>query len=332
MIGRRVLLGGLPGAGCMAPAIRPATGAEPPYPERPVTLVAPFSVGGSADEAARLLAAHAPRHLPNKAAAILVENRPGASGAIGTNMVARAAPDGFTLLLARTASSAILPAIDPRTPYAWDEFTPLGLLYETPFVVCVRADAPWRHLRELLGALREAPGRLSFATSGPATVLDLGIRQLFVASGLPIDAGVAAPHAGGAEAVAAVVAGQAQFMGSSLSDVAPALAARTVRALVVGGKASHALLPGVPTAAEAEVPALAEITGWSAVFGPASLAARATEAWVSAVAALASDRAWTDAVRRAGSVPRSLPPDATRDFVRAQIALYGELARRLGLL
>ena len=108
---------------------------------------------------------------------------------IAADAVAKAAPDGHTLLLARTASSAILPATDPRTPYAWDEFTVLGLLHETPFVVCVRADAPWASLGELLNALREAPGRLTFATSGPATVLDLGVRQLFVSSGLPIDAG-----------------------------------------------------------------------------------------------------------------------------------------------
>lgn len=329
MIRRRLLLSSLPGAGCFLTAPF-AADAEPPYPDRPVTLVAPFSAGGSADAAARLLAAHAPRHLPNKKAEIVVENRAGASGAIGTNLVARAAPDGHTLLLARTASSAILPATDPRTPYAWDEFTVLGLLHETPFVVCVRADAPWTRLGDLLGALREAPGRLTFATSGPATVLDLGVRQLFVSSGLPIDAGNALPFAGGAEAVGAVVSGQAHFVGSGLTDAAAALSARTVRALVVGGD-RHALLPGVPTAKEADVPSLSTITGWSAVFGPASLPATVVEAWIGALAALASDRAWLEAVRRTGSVPRALPPSATRDFLRAQVTLYADLARRLGI-
>ena len=329
MIRRRLLLSGSTGAGCLAAA---AARADGPYPDQPVTLIAPFSAGGSADAAARLLAAHAPRHLPNKKAAITVENRPGASGAIGTASVARASPEGFTLLLARTASSAILPAIDPRTPYAWDEFTMLGLLYETPFVVCVRADAPWQRLGDLLGALREAPGRLAFATTGPATILDLGVRQLFMSSGLPIDAGTAVPFAGGAEAVGAVVSGRAQFIGSSITDAAAALSSRAVRALVVGGEERLPLLPGVPTAKEAEVASLSAITGWSAVFGPASLAAQAVEAWVQAIASLGSDRAWVEAIRRIGSAPRSLPPDATRDFLRAQIALYGELARRLGLL
>lgn len=335
MVRRRTLLvSGLSGAASSAAAAPAcATGADAPaYPEEQVTLVAPFSAGGSADAAARLVAAHAPRHLPNKKAAIAVENRAGASGAIGTNSVARAAPDGFTLLLARTASSAILPASDPRTPYAWDEFTMLGLLYETPFVVCVRADAPWQRLGDLLGALREAPGRLSFATSGPATILDFGVRQLFVASGLPIDAGTAIPFGGGAEALGAVASGRAHFVGSSVSDAAAALSARSVRALVVGGEERHPLLPGVPTAKEAEVASLSDITGWSALFGPASLPARVVEAWVGAVAALASDRAWLDAVRRSGSTPRSWPPNATRDFLRAQVALYGDLARRLGLL
>lgn len=331
MLRRRAMIAGLPGAAAAAAAAH-AQGTDLPYPGQPVTLVAPFSTGGSADAAARLLAVHAPRHLPNRNASIVVENRPGASGAIGTNSVARAAPDGYTLLLARTASSAILPATDPRTPYAWDEFTVLGLLHETPFVVCVRADAPWRRLGELLGALREAPGRMTFATSGPATILDLGVRQLFVANGLPIDAGTALPFAGGAEAVSAVASGQAHFIGCGLTDAIAALTARSVRALVSGGRERHPLLPGVPTAKEAEAENLEAITGWSGLFGPASLPAPVVEAWVGAIASLGSDRGWIEGTRRSGSVPRLLSPDATRDFLKAQIALYGDLARRLGLL
>lgn len=330
MLRRRLMLASLPGASVLA--MPSAWGADPPYPSQPITLVAPFSAGGSADAAARLLAAHAPRHLPNKNASIIVENRPGASGAIGTNSVARAVPNGFTLLLARTASSAILPAIDPRTPYAWDEFTVLGLLHVSPFVVCVHADAPWRRLGDLLVALREAPGRMTFATTGPATILDLGVRQLFVANGLPIDAGTALPFAGGAEAVGAVASEQAHFVGCGLTDAIAALSARSVRALVVAGRERHPLLPGVPTAKEVQAESLEPLMGWSAVFGPASLPEPVIEAWVNAIAALGSDRAWVEATKRSGSVPRPLPPSATRDFVRAQIALYGDLARRLGLL
>ena len=304
----------------------------PPYPDRPVTIVAPFSAGGAADIAARTLAAHAGRHLPNPAATLVVENRTGASGAVGTQSVARAKPDGQTLLLARIASAAILPAMDPRTPYAWDEFTMLGLLDQNPYVIAVRADAPWPTLRELLVALRERPGALNFATTGPATILDLGVRQLFAVAGLPIDAGVAVPFRGGGEAVAAVLGGQAQFLGNNLSDTAGAIAAGQLRALVVGTAEPLPALPGVPTAQEAEVPELAQITGWNALFGPPGLPEPVVAAWTRAVAALRQDEGWQAATRRVGSIPRLLGPEETRAFVAGQVALYRDLARRLGLI
>src|SRR3954453_23993112 len=128
-LSRRALIATLP----LLAGIGPARATGPAYPAAPVTLVVPFSAGGPADIAARLLVRHVPRHLPNPDAAIQVENRPGGSGAVGTQFVARAKADGQSLLLARTASSAILPAPDPRPPYAWDEFSILGLLEETPF-------------------------------------------------------------------------------------------------------------------------------------------------------------------------------------------------------
>lgn len=330
MLRRNLLIAGLSGSGALGAAQHAA--AEPPYPSRPATLIAPFSAGGSADAAARLLAEHAAAHLPNKDATIVVENRSGASGALGTNHVAHADPDGYTLLLARTASSAILPAIDARTPYGWDDFTMLGLLHVSPFVVCVRTDAAWRRFSDLIAALREAPGRLSFATTGPATILDLGVRQLFVANGLPIDAGTALPFAGGADAVGAVAAGQADFIGSGLADAIGAIAAGSVRPLLVSGLARHPLLSDVPTAKEAQSESIDAIMGWSALVGPRSLPQPVVVAWTDALASLASDRAWTGATMRQGNVPRVLSPEATRAFVRAQVDMYRDLARRLGLV
>jgi tripartite-type tricarboxylate transporter receptor subunit TctC len=317
------------------PAMRPPTAragqTATVYPDRPVAIVAPFSAGGAADIAARTLAAHAGRHLPNPSAILVVENRTGASGAIGTQHVQRAKPDGMTLLLARVASAAILPAIDARTPYGWDAFTMLGLLDDNPFVVAVRADAPWRTLADLIGTLREQPGTLNFATTGPATILDLGVRQLFAAAGLPIDAAAAVPFRGGGEAVAALLGGQAQFIGNNLSDTSAALAQGQLRALVVGAAERLPSLPDVPTAAEAEVPALAQILGWNALFGPPGLPEEIVAAWTAALRALGSDEAWLAATRRVGSRPRLLDPAETRAFVGAQAALYRDLARRLGI-
>ncbi|WP_165943274.1 Bug family tripartite tricarboxylate transporter substrate binding protein [Roseicella aquatilis] len=325
---RRALIGSLP----LLAGLPAARAAAPAYPATPVTLVVPFSAGGAADIAARLLARHAPRHLPNPAATLRVENRAGASGALGTLAVARARPDGQTLLLARVASSAILPATDPRTPYAWDEFSMLGLLEETPFIICVREDSPFETLRDLLNTLREKPGTASFATTGPATLLDLGIRHLFATAGLPIDAGLATPFRGGGEAVAALIEGRVQFLGTNLSDALPSLKAGRLRGLAIGTPERLRILPAVPTAREAEVPGLASVTGWSALFGPPGLEEEPARAWIAALAALRQDKAWQDGVQATGGIPRLLGPQGTRDFLATQMAFYRELGRRLGLI
>jgi tripartite-type tricarboxylate transporter receptor subunit TctC len=302
------------------------------YPDRPITLVAPFSAGGAADIAARTLAQHAPRLFGGASApTIVVENRTGASGAVGTQHVARARPDGYTLLLARVGSSAILPATDPRTPYSVDDFTWLGLLDENPFVICVRADAPWRTLQELLAALRDAPGRLNFATSGPATILDLGIRHMLASAGLPLDAAQAIPFRGGGEALTSLLGGQTQFVGNNLGDMMGAIQQGQVRALVVSGDARLASLPDVPHAAEAGLPQLSALAGWNALAGPSGLPDPVRASWARVLEALARDEEWNATTRRLGSVPRVLDAAATRAHVTAQIALYGELARRLGL-
>lgn len=309
-----------------APGLARAQGA---YPNRPVVLVAPFSAGGASDIAARTLATHAPRFLGQP---IVVENRTGASGAIGTQHVARARADGYTMLAARIASSAVLPALDPRAPYAWDEFTMLGLLDENPYVVCVRADAPWRSLADLLAAIRAEPGKLNFSTSGPTTILDLGIRHLLGAAGLPLDAAAALPFRGGGEALTALLGGQAQFLGNNLADMAGALQGGTVRALAISTRERFSTVPDVPTAREAGFPALEQIVGWNALFGPPGLPPEVTETWLRVLGALALDQeGWLGATRRLGSVPRITGPDETRRFVQQQVALYTELGRRLGL-
>ena len=324
MIARRSLL-----AAPLAAAGLPEARAQGAFPNRPVTLVAPFSAGGASDIAARTFAAHAPRHLGQP---VVVENRTGASGAIGTGHVARARPDGYTMLMARIASSAVLPALDPRAPYAWDEFTMLGLLDENPYVICVRADAPWRTLADLTGAIRAARGTLNFSTSGPTTILDLGVRHLLGIAGLPLDAATAIPFRGGGEALTALLGGQAQFLGNNLADMAGALESRSVRALVISTRDRFPLFPEIPTAREAGVPTLEQIVGWNALFGPPGLPAEISATWLRVLGALARDEeGWLATTRRLGSVPRVLGPEETRAYVRDQVALYTELGRRLGL-
>jgi tripartite-type tricarboxylate transporter receptor subunit TctC len=173
---------------------------------------------------------------------------------------------------------------------------------------------------------------MNFATSGPSTILDLGIRHLFASASLPLDAAVALPFRGGGEALTALLGGQAQFLGNNLADMAGALAGGTVRALAVSTRERFPTIPEVPTAREAGFPALEQIVGWNALFGPPGLPDGVVATWTRVLGALARDEEWLTATRRLGSVPRILPAAATRDYVRAQVELYRDLGRRLGLV
>ncbi|TQF84508.1 tripartite tricarboxylate transporter substrate binding protein [Elioraea sp. Yellowstone] len=305
-----------------------AARAQARYPDRPVVLVAPFAPGGASDVAARTLAGHADKHLGQP---IVVENRTGASGMVGTLHVRRAAPDGHTLLMARIASSAIVPAIDRAAPYAWDEFTFLGLVDINPYVVVVRADAPWRTLGELIEEIRRRPGALNHGSSGPSTILNLGIRYLLLQAGLAPDATVEIPFRGGGEVATALVGGQVQIVGQNLSEIAGALQGGQARALVVTTPERFAAIPDVPTAREAGFPALEAIVGWNALAGPPGLPDPVVRRWEAVLAALAKDEGWITATRRVGSVPQIRDGGAAKAFIGAQVALYRELGRRLGL-
>lgn len=298
----------------------------------PVRLIAPFSEGGVADIAARRFARHATRHMGAGAPPLRVENMPGASGALGTAAVARAAPDGETLLLARVASSAILPATDPRTGYGVDDFTWLGLLDANPFVIAVPAGAPFADLPALLARLHDTvQPPLRFATSGPATLLDLGIRKMFVLAGLPIDAAEAVATRGGGEAVAALLSGEADFLGGNLGDMMEAIRARRVRPLAIAGTARLPLLPDVPSTAEAGLPDMAYLSGWSAIAAPARLPDDLTRHWEGVIQRTGADPRWIRETEAEGSRPLVTDGAGARAHVLAQIALYRDIARRLGL-
>lgn len=323
-VSRRAVMG----ASLALPLAAPA-GAQPRYPDRPVVLVAPFGAGGASDVAARTFAGHADKHLGQP---IVVENRTGASGMIGTLHVRRAAPDGQTLLMARIASSAIVPAIDPSAQYAWDEFTFLGMVDINPYVFVVREDAPWRTLGELLDEIRRRPGALNHGSSGPSTILNLGVRYLLLQAGLAPDATVEVPFRGGGEVATALLGGQVQLVGQNLSEAAGAIAGRRVRALAVTTRERFPSIPDVPTVREAGFPALEAIVGWDALAGPPSLPATVTQRWGEVMGALAKDEGWIAATKRVGSVPWITDGAAAKAYIGEQVRLYRDLGRRLGMV
>lgn len=298
------------------------------YPERAITIVSPFAAGGDADIAARNLAPVAQRVLGQST---VVVNRAGASGAIGSLAVRNAKPDGYTLLLARVGSQAVLPALQKNLDYQWNSFTFLGLLELNPLVCAVRADSPHKTLADLAEALRARPGKLNYSTSGAGTILNFGPQLLFDVLGLGKDAAMQIAYKGGSEAALALIAGDVDFSCANLTSMIGNLKGGKLRALVTTTPERLKDLPEVPTAREAGYPQLEAIVGWSALYGPPGLPREIVERWAGVLAAAARDAQWMAATEKAGSMPRVLAPAETEKFAAEQFAVYERLGRQLQL-
>ena len=299
------------------------------YPAKPITLIVAFPAGSDADLSARNLANHARTHLGNQP--IVVSNRPGASGALGTQAARNAPADGHTLLLARIATHAILPAIDKAIPYKWNEFTMLSVLELNPYICAVKSDAAYKSMADLIGAIRTQPGKLNFATVGPGTLQNLGPQYLFSLVGLPKDAALGIAYKGSGELTTALLGGQVQFACNNLGTLLPHLQAGTLRALMTTTSKRLPEAAERPTARELGWPDMEKLAAWSALMGPPGLPRDVIERWADVLATLARDPGWLEGTRKLGGIPAIRSPQETERFVREQYALYEQLAQRLDL-
>ena len=306
-----------------------AAAAQAQYPQKPITFIVPFSAGGDSDLSGRNLAQHAPKYLGN--ATIVVVNRVGASGAIGAQAVRTAAPDGYTLLVARIATHAILPAMDTKVSYKWNEFTMLSLLELNPYVCVVKGDAPVKSMQELVELMRKNPGKLNFSTSGIGTIQNLGPQYLFTLTGLTRDHAVGIHYKSGGEVTTALLGEQVHFACNNLTTILSHIKSGTLRALMVTTPERLRDLPDVPTSRELGWPDMERITGWTALMGPPGMAKEAVDRWNEALAKVAQDPDWLAGNAKLGGIPAVRSQAETEKFVREQYELYEKLAISLGI-
>jgi putative tricarboxylic transport membrane protein len=298
------------------------------YPERPVTLIAPFTAGGDADLAARNLAPAAQRVLGQP---IVVINKAGASGGLGSQQVKDATPDGYTLLVARVASHAVLPALKKNLSYKWNDFTFIGLLDLNPVVCVVNAESPYGTLDDLKKAITTQPRKLNYSSSGIGTILHLGAQMLLQAFQAAPDAATHVPYKGGGEAALAVLSRDVDFSCLNLPSAVGLIQGKRLRALAVLTPERLKDIADVPTAREAGYPQLEAIVGWSALLGPPNMDRAALAKWVETLRAVAQDPAWRAAEQKIGSIPRILPPPETERFMGDQYDTYAKLGAQLHL-
>ncbi len=299
------------------------------YPAKPITLVIPFGAGGDSDLSGRLLAQHVAKYLGNPSFVPL--NRVGASGSIGAMAVRTAAPDGYTLLVARIATHAIFPALESKAPYKWHEFSMLSLLELNPFICAVRTDSPVKTVQDLYATIRKDPGKLNFSTSGPGTSQNMSAQYLMSLAGLKPDAAVGIHYKSGAEVTTALLGGQVHFACNNASTMVSHIRAGALRGLFVTTRERLPDTPELQTAREAGVPEMEKIVGWTALMGPPGLPKAVLDRWAAALASLAKDPEWLAGIARIGGIPAIRSATETEKYVREQYELYDGLIGALGI-
>jgi tripartite-type tricarboxylate transporter receptor subunit TctC len=309
-------------------ALAAAGAAAQGYPSKPITLVIPFAAGGDSDLSGRNVATHAAKYL-NKVSIVPV-NRTGASGAIGAMAVRNAAPDGYTLLVGRIATHAILPALDSKLQYKWNEFTMLSLIELNPYVCFVKGDSPYKSAADLVAEMRRNPGKLNFSTAGIGTSQNMAAQYFMTLAGLTKDHAVGIHYKGGGEVTSAVLGGQVHFACNNAPTVIPQVKAGALRALFVTPSRLPEM-PQAPSGTEAGFPDMNKIVGWTALMGPPGMPKEVVDKWTDVFAKLAKDPDWQQGNSRIGGIAAIRSPADTERFVREQYELYNNLVGTLGI-
>ena len=290
------------------------------YPSKPVTLIVTYPPGGGADAMARLLAQKMSEALGQS---VVVENKPGAGGQIGAAAVAKAAPDGYTLML-DASSFAVNPSLYPKLPYdPMKAFKPVGVVALFPNVVLVNANFPAQNVSDLISVAKKAKDSVFYASSGNGSAQHLAGALFESATGVDM---VHVPYKGGGPALNDVIGGQVPLFFGNLASTLQHVQSGRLRALAVTSAKRSPILAGVPTLSEAGVKG-AEIYEWNAVFVPAGT----SQAVVSKVAsafqhALDAPEVKQRIAQLGGEIQRTTP-ELAQAFIEQQISLWGRVIK-----
>ena len=296
-------------AACAMPLVRAQPAAWPQA--GPIRLVVPFAPGGSTDGIARAIAEEL---RPRIGQSVVVENRPGAGSTLGTGQVARAAPDGYTLLVSVVSASSVGSTLY-RGRIQWDpdkSFAHIADILRTPYVLMAGAATPYASLPDLLAYARTSPG-VAYGTSGVGSIPHLAMLRLAKAAGVEF---THVPYKGGAQAVADLLGGQLPLVLDGLAAAVPHLQAGRVKGLALSSAQRSALLPQLPTFAEQGQAALV-IDGWAGIAAPAGTPRPVLEQLAAAIREIKALPALQERYRAAASTGGSLELDAMQRFVRA---------------
>ncbi len=295
------------------------------YPTKPVRIVVTYVPGGNTDVAARIISPHLAENLGQL---VIIDNRGGAGGVVGTEIVARAVPDGYTLLFGTSAGLSINPQLQPRLPYNVErDFAPISLLVINPQLMVAYPGLPAGTVGEFLKLARAQPGKFNYASVGVGSPGHLAMELLRSMTGIDI---VHVPYKGSAPAVLDLIAGSVSVLFSSVPVMLQHVKAGKLKALAVGSATRTAAAPDIPTVAEAGVPGF-EYTVWYGLLAPSgtprAVVARTNEAVVKSLRLPQLDQQ----LRAQGSEPRPSSAEEMARFMKAEQARWSRVVKATGL-
>ena len=295
------------------------------FPSKPVRIVVPFPPGGSTDLLARRIAE---KWQASMGQPVIVENRAGAGGTTGSEFVARAAPDGHTLVMGVTGSHGVSVSLNPRLPYhPLRSFEPVSRVVSAPLVIVVGAAVPARTLAEYVAAAKARPGEITHSSPGVGTSMHLTGEMFNAAAGTQL---VHIPYKGSAGAVNDLMGGQVQSMFSDFLVALPHVESGRIRALAVTSAQRHPLMPGVPTVAESGYPGF-EALSWQGLFAPAGTPKDIVERLSAETRKALASPDIRDFFTRQGFEVAGSTPAEFRAFVEGEIPKWARVVKDAGL-
>jgi tripartite-type tricarboxylate transporter receptor subunit TctC len=299
--------------------------AAQPYPNRPIRLVVPFAPGGSADLVARLLGQSLAESWGQQ---VIVDNRPGASGMIGNDLVAKSAPDGYTLTIGTLGPFAVNQTLFAKVPYDnVRDFAPITLTGISSHILVAHPSMPVETVTELLALAKARPGQLAFASSGTGNATHLTFELFKARAGIDI---VHVPYKGGGPAMADLLGGQVAFSFASMPSALPFVQAGRLRSIAVSGGQRSPLFPNVPTVAETALPGFAS-EDWQGLLAPAKTPTEVVGKLNGEIARILALPEIRSKLSAAGFDAKTSTPEWFAQFIQSETVKWAKLLKQSGI-
>lgn len=315
----------IPAIMVISAAILPLTAQATTWPEKPIRMVVPFAPGGNTDSVARIVAAALSNELGKT---VLVENLAGASGTIGATHVAKAAPDGYTVLMGTVGTQAINMSLFNRlSEKSLKDFVPVTLVASVPNVLVVNQDLPVKTVADLVAYAKAQPHPIAFASPGVGSSIHLSGEMFKTATQLPM---THVPYRGSAPALTDLVGGQVQFMFDNLPPSLPFIKSGRLKALAVTSAKRSPLLPDVPTMIESGFPNF-EIGSWNGIMVPVGTPPEVVSKLNDTLQKITATPEFQDKIQQLGGEAQSVGPQAFSAFVQSEYEKWGGVISAAGI-